>query len=160
MFEYEGTDHRECALEMLAAIADFAGDVLVPAGVAFEIACLDPGALVESGQPPRPYWFIRGPGFHDAKISEDDVLSVVEDLVPTHAVVTALIDEALAQPAPGITSLIELRWEGGKILLNATNRFQIVTLELDDDGANDRAIFAAYNAGVRRIASRPGWHPA
>ncbi len=131
--EYAGHDPRACAEELLVAIAAFAGDDYVPHGVSFEITCIDPGdAQVENGRPPRPYWFIRGPGFHDARISDDDVVSVVEDLPPTHAIVVVIIDEALAQPATSLTSLTEIRWEGGAggFELRGTNRVRTATLDL------------------------------
>jgi len=168
-FEYAADDPRRAQDALLAAVEVFARDRFVPLGVSFEITCLDPDLpFVESGLAPRPYWFIRGPGFFDRRISDDDVVSVIEDLVPTHDIVTAIIDEALAQPtAYGTTSLTELRWEGlaldgieRGITLRGTNRFHTATLELATEQTLRRShpeLFELFAAGVAAVEAIPGW---
>lgn len=164
-FEFAANDPRTAETELLAAIEAFGRERFTPRGVYFEIALLDPDLpFIEIGKPPRPYWFIRGPGFFDERISDDDVVSVVEDLVPTHEIVTAIIEEALAQPVPrGTTTLSDLRWEGvadieRAIALRGTNRFHTATLEL---GANRQLLHPdlvkRFDAGLIAVGTRADW---
>lgn len=161
---FDGETPQQCAGELIAAASAFGGEVFVPRGVSFEITCLDAhNTSIEMGRPPRPYWFIRGPHFEDARVSDDDVVSVVEDLVPTFDVVAAIIDEALAQPAPGVLSLTDLSWEGleppCEIRLHGTNRFHSATLQVGmypDTVPPELA--AEFERGVMRVLARPGWY--
>lgn len=164
-FELAADDPRAAEAELLAAIEAFGRDRFTPRGVYFEIALLDPDLpFIEMGPPPRPYWFIRGPGFFDERISDDDVVSVVEDLVPTHDIVTAIIEEALAQPVPhGTPTLSDLRWEGvddleRAITLRGTNRFHTATLELGVDRQLIHPDVAKrFDAGLIAVGTRIGW---
>lgn len=101
-------------------------------------------------------------------MSDEEVVSVVEDLVPTHEIVTAIIEEALAQPVPhGTTTLSDLRWEGVTvaelecgITLRGTNRFHTATLELGVDRHLLRAhpdMIELFDDGLIAVGTRLGW---